>query len=215
MERIMSTNIRQILVEKYRPTSLDTYVFQNKETEALIRKWVDEGEYGNILLAGAAGTGKSSLAKILTSLDGIDPSDVKRINGSVTNGIGFIREELEPWMMRSSFGKFKVVLIEECLHEDELVRIGTVDHWENIRIGDLPQSVNFPTVSLNMVTGKLENDMGSIISDKVDELYEIELEDGRSVRVTGDHPMLVMVGGKIVEKTINGGLSEQDLIVSV
>lgn len=106
--------IRKLLVEKYRPTSLDTYVFQNKDMEHLVRKWVNDGEWPSVLLSGAAGTGKSTLAKILSSGDGIDQGDIKRINGSVTTGIDFIRNELEPWMSRAPFGKFKVVVIEEC-----------------------------------------------------------------------------------------------------
>lgn len=106
--------IKQLLVEKYRPSDLSTYVFQNNETLALVDKWVNSGEYPNVLLTGGAGCGKSTLARILSSLDGIDTADVKRVNGSSTNGIGFIREELEPWLRRSSYGKFKVVVIEEA-----------------------------------------------------------------------------------------------------
>lgn len=108
-----NVKIRQLIVEKYRPTSMDTYVFQNKETEALVRKWMDEGEFPNVMLSGSAGTGKSTLARILSNMDGINQADVKRINASSTNGIGFIRDELEPWLKRSSYGKFKVVVLEE------------------------------------------------------------------------------------------------------
>ena len=106
--------IRKLLVEKYRPTTLDTYVFQNKETESLIRKWVKDGEWPNVLLSGTAGTGKSTISRILIGLDGINQGDVKRINGSITNGIDFIRNELEPWLTRAPLGKFKVVEISEA-----------------------------------------------------------------------------------------------------
>lgn len=141
-------SIRKLIVEKYRPTSLDTYVFQNKETEALVTKWVSEGEFPNIMLSGGAGCGKSTLARILANLDGIDQSDVKRVNASSTNGIGFIRDELEPWLKRSSYGKFKVVVFEEFdrltpqaqdalrditeIHSDDVRFITTCNHPRRI-----------------------------------------------------------------------------------
>lgn len=211
-----SLSIRKLIVEKYRPTSLETYVFQNKETEKLVRKWVDEKEFPNVMLSGSSGTGKSTLVRILSTLEGIDQADVKRVNGSSTNGIGFIRDELEPWLKRSSYGKFKVVVVEECLHEDETVRIGTIENWDAVRIGDLDKDTTYNIVSVDMTTGKLFNDTGEVISDKNDEVYEIELTDGRVVRVTENHPMLVMTAdGTIVERTISGGLDVGDMVVSV
>lgn len=105
---------KQLLVEKYRPSTLDGYVFQNKKTEEQIRKWVKDGEIPNLLLYGSPGCGKSTLARILINELDIEPNDVKRVNASLQNGISFIREELEPWLKKISFGKFKIVLLEEA-----------------------------------------------------------------------------------------------------
>lgn len=105
--------MRQLLVEKYRPKTITDFVFQDENTKKRIKKIVDEGEFPNLLLAGPPGCGKSSLAMILIKEAGIQKTDVYRINASLTNGIGFIREELMEWVKKSSFSKFKVVLLEE------------------------------------------------------------------------------------------------------
>lgn len=113
--------MKQLLVEKYRPTTTANYVFQDEVTESKVRKWISQQEIPNLLLTGAPGCGKSTLARILMNELGLEPADIKRVNASLTNGIGFIREELEPWMKKVGFGKFKVVLFEEA---DQLTAAG-------------------------------------------------------------------------------------------
>jgi DNA polymerase III delta prime subunit len=105
--------LKKLLVEKYRPSSLEGYVFNNPETERKVKKWTKEGEIPNMLLSGSAGCGKSTLARILVNEMGIQESDVYRVNASLENGIGFIRERLEPWCKKASFSSFKVVILEE------------------------------------------------------------------------------------------------------
>ena len=105
--------MKKLLVEKYRPSSLEGYVFNNPETERKVKKWVKEKEIPNMLLSGSAGCGKSTLARILVNEMGIQESDVYRVNASLENGIGFIRERLEPWCKKASFSSFKVVILEE------------------------------------------------------------------------------------------------------
>ena len=64
---------------------------------------------------------------------------------------------------------------------------------------------------MNIETGKLENDICVIISEKEDDLYEVTLEDGRKIRVTVDHPFMIKdSNGNFIEKTINEGLNQMD-----
>lgn len=106
--------MKQLLVEKYRPKNISEYVFQNKDVERVVMKWINEGEIPNVMLTSQSpGSGKSSLSRILVTELGIDPSDVKTINASLVNGIGFVREELEPWLKKTSFSPFKIVQLEE------------------------------------------------------------------------------------------------------
>lgn len=105
--------MKTLLVDKYRPQTIEGYVFPSADMERAVKKWIKDGHFPNLLLAGNPGCGKSSLARILINEFKVEKSDVKIINGSLTTGVGFIREELEPWMKKTSFGGFKVVLIEE------------------------------------------------------------------------------------------------------
>ena len=58
-----------LLVEKYRPASLDDFV-GNKSFKDTIQKYLDQNDIQNLLLYGPAGTGKTSLAKlIINTLD--------------------------------------------------------------------------------------------------------------------------------------------------
>jgi len=106
--------LKQLLVERYRPKSLDEYIFQDADNERKIRKWVNSKDIPNLLFIGGPGCGKSSLSRIIVNELGVDPSDVKYINASIESGIGFVREELTPWLKKAAFGDIKIVQLEEA-----------------------------------------------------------------------------------------------------
>lgn len=132
----MATKIRQLLNEKYRPTSVDDYIFQDENVERKVKKWIKNKEIPNCLFAGTQGSGKSSLAKVLISELGIDPSDVQIVNGS-SEGIGYIREVIEPWLKKASFSHMKIVLIEEAdalsAKSQQMLRMITEDNTDHVR----------------------------------------------------------------------------------
>lgn len=106
--------MQEILYRKHQPKSLDDYIFKDSVTETKVRDWVAKGYIPNLLLAGRAGTGKSSLARVLCNELNIDEGDIRRINGSIDNGIGIIRDDLERWVNVMPYGKMRVVIIEEA-----------------------------------------------------------------------------------------------------
>jgi intein/homing endonuclease len=92
-----------------------------------------------------------------------------------------------------------------------MVRIGNLDNWKGVKLSDLEWGKEYPCISMNIETGKLENDICVIISEKEDDLYEVTLEDGRKIRVTVDHPFMIKDSdGNFIEKTINEGLNQMD-----
>jgi|AntDeeMinimDraft_6_1070357.scaffolds.fasta_scaffold01003_3 DNA polymerase III delta prime subunit len=128
--------IRQPLNEKYRPNTASEYVFQDENVKQRVEKWCKDKTIPNVLLEGVQGTGKSSLARVLIHDIGIDPVDVKIVNGS-SQGIGYIREVVEPWLKKTSLSPFKVVLIEEAdalsRSSQKMLRMVTEDNIDHVR----------------------------------------------------------------------------------
>lgn len=109
-----------------------------------------------------------------------------------------------------------ILLLDECLDENEEILVGTVDNNNPIKLVDMEYNTEYPIVSFNMDTGELENDNGYIVSDKDDVIYEVELENGKKIRLNSKHPFIVIdENGKFSEKTIDGGLQEGDYVTLV
>ena len=101
-------------VEKYRPKSIDGYVFRDESHRKQIQAWIKEGSIPHLLLSGSAGIGKTTLAKILLNELGITDYDVLEVNASRETGIDFIRSRIVPFISMIPFSPFKVVLLDEA-----------------------------------------------------------------------------------------------------
>jgi len=106
--------MKQLWVEQYRPRDIDGYVFRDEEQREQVKQWIKAGSIPHLLFSGAAGIGKTTLAKILINALEIDEYDVLEINASRDNGVDFIREKIEGFVSTMPFGKFKVVLLDEA-----------------------------------------------------------------------------------------------------
>ena len=68
--------MKELWTEKYRPNTLDGYVFKDSAQREQIASWVREGSIPHLLFSGAPGVGKTTLAKILINLLEIDTYDI-------------------------------------------------------------------------------------------------------------------------------------------
>ena len=103
----------KLWVEKYRPNSVDDYVFKNDALKAKVLDWIRTKEIPSMLIHGPAGTGKTSLINvILNSIEDIDESDVLELNMSEA-GMDDIRDVVLPFVQTIPYGSFKVVVLEE------------------------------------------------------------------------------------------------------
>ena len=97
-------------VEKYRPTDMSTYV-GNEHLKDKVSLYLESGDVPHLLLYGRAGTGKTTLAKIITS--NID-CDNLYINASDERGIDTIRTKIKGFASSMGFKPLKVVILDEA-----------------------------------------------------------------------------------------------------
>lgn len=101
-------------VERYRPSSFDTYVFHDEAHKRAYESYVAKCNIPNLLFTGSAGTGKTTAAQILIRAMGIDSSDVLIINASDENNVDTIRDKVKMFVSTFGSGDFKIVLLEEA-----------------------------------------------------------------------------------------------------
>jgi replication factor C small subunit len=105
----MESNIQNLWIENYRPKSLDDLVLTD-ENKRIVEKYIKGDEIPNLLLYGNAGTGKTSLAKILVEV--LDAEHLL-LNCSEV-GIDTVRTTITQFSQTKSFnGKMKVVICDE------------------------------------------------------------------------------------------------------
>jgi replication factor C small subunit len=99
-----------LYVERFRPTELKYYV-GNENIKDTIQKYLNQGDIQNFIFYGPAGTGKTTLAKIIVkNLD----CDYLYINASDENGIDTIREKVKGFASAASWKSIKVVILDEA-----------------------------------------------------------------------------------------------------
>jgi len=99
-----------LLVEKYRPTQLENYV-GNEHIKKTISQYLGQNDIQNLIFYGPAGTGKTTLAKLIVkNLD----CDYLYINASDERGIETIRDKVSGFASSASFKSIKVVILDEA-----------------------------------------------------------------------------------------------------
>ena len=101
-------------VEKYRPKTIDDCILP-EDTKQTFKNFLDKGEVPNLLLAGPAGCGKTTVAKALCNELGVDyyvinGSDEGRFLDTVRNNA----KNFASTVSLSSTAKHKVIIIDEA-----------------------------------------------------------------------------------------------------
>ena len=100
----------ELRVEKYRPQVLEDYV-GNEVMKNKIADYLKQGSIQNLLFHGVAGTGKTTLAKLIAkNLN----CDLLYLNASDERGIDTIRDKIIPFASSMSFNDVKIVILDEA-----------------------------------------------------------------------------------------------------
>jgi len=97
-------------VEKYRPKDLSTYV-GNEHLKEKVKVYLESEDVPHLLLFGKAGTGKTTLAKIV--VNNID-CDYMYINASDENKVDDVRNKIKTFASSVGFKSLKVIILDEC-----------------------------------------------------------------------------------------------------
>lgn len=106
--------MKELWTEKYRPKTVKDYVFKDPAQKRQVNVWIKDGSFPHLLLSGAAGIGKTTLAKVLINELGIEDYDVLEINASRENNVDTVRDKIVNFVQMIPFGPFKVVLLDEA-----------------------------------------------------------------------------------------------------
>ena len=106
----MSDIKHSLWVEKYRPTTLDTYI-GNEHLKSKVKVYLESGDLPHLLLFVKAGTGKTTLAKLL--VNNID-CDYLYINASDENNVETVRNKVKNFASTMGFKDYKVIILDDC-----------------------------------------------------------------------------------------------------
>ena len=97
-------------VEKYRPKQLNNYI-GNDHLKSKVSHYIESGDLPHLLLFGKAGTGKTTLAKLLVK--NIE-CDYLYINASDENNVDTVRTKVKSFASTIGFKDMKVIILDEC-----------------------------------------------------------------------------------------------------
>jgi replication factor C small subunit len=96
-------------VEKYRPQTLAEYV-GNETVKETIQQYLDNNDIPHLLLHGKAGTGKTTLAKLIVNTI---KCDSMIINASDENNVDTVRNKVKNFASSMGFAGFKIIIFDE------------------------------------------------------------------------------------------------------
>jgi len=107
---------RELWITKYRPRTLDQYVWRDPNMRSIVEQWINQKSLPHCLFSGQQGAGKTSLALLLLDLLGISDLDILRINASRERKIDELQDKVINFIDGWAFNPtgLKYVLLDEA-----------------------------------------------------------------------------------------------------
>ena len=208
----------EIMTEKYRPSKLDDVVGQDHVIKFL-KKFVKNKDIPNMMFSGSQGIGKTSVVIALAKeLYGKEWKNYfYEINASDENSVETIRNKIKNYAKLKVIGQdYKIIFFDEmdylCLSTDTDIIAGWNTNQKVTKIEDIPTDRYVSIPSLNLQTGKIEKDKGKRVLSGIQDIFEVKLEDGRTIKCSMNHKFFVRCNGKIEERRLSE-LKEGDKII--
>ncbi len=195
-------------VEKYRPKKLEELANQVNVKDRLAPLLAKKAELPHLLFAGPPGSGKTTTALIIAKeiLGELWSDYTLSLNASDERGIDMVRERVKTFARyadRRDGVPYRIVILDECdemcLDPETVVLVGGLDDLKRMSLRELyvkygEEPFDLPT--FNNEFRRPETVKGIIVPSGSAELYKIELEDGRTVVASADHPFFILNGAK-------------------
>ncbi len=97
-------------VERHRPVKLEDYI-GNDLLKAKVEQYIVDNDIPHLLLYGTAGTGKTTLAKLITRSI---PCDCLYLNASSENRIDDVRTKVHSFAANLGFHDRKIIILDEA-----------------------------------------------------------------------------------------------------
>ena len=208
----MSNNENTLWVERYRPSGLEGYV-GNEHIIEKVKIFIENNDVPHLLLHGEAGTGKTTLAKIIVS--GID-CDYLYINASDERGIDTLREKIRGFAASAGFRPWKVVILDESDFLTSLAQAALRNLMETFSKGTrFILTCNYPEKIIDPIQSRCQTfeiippskkDVAKRLNDiLINEGIQFEMQD-LAVIVNSGYPDIRRVINAAQRQVINGKL---------
>ena len=183
-----------LFVEKYRPNTLDNYI-GNEHLKSKVEHYLESGDLPHLLLYGKAGTGKTTLAKLLVKNINCD---YLYINASDENSVDVVRDKVKQFASTIGFKDLKVIILDECDYITPNAQAALRNLMETFSIQSRCQSFQIIPPSKKEVAKHLHNILvEENIIDSPDDI-KILVETGYpDIRRVINSAQRNIVGGKI------------------
>ena len=96
--------------EAFRPNTLEGYI-GNEHIIEKVKIFIANGDVPHLLFYGSAGTGKTTLAKIIAN--SVD-ADLMYINASDENSVDAVRDKIKRYASTVGFKRWKIIILDEA-----------------------------------------------------------------------------------------------------